>query len=93
MEVVGDPLVEGVDAEEVCHHPDDGAALLVGDVIEDLVYFVRNIDRDGDGMGGREGVITNSAIIDQQYQSLEIFHCNCFRITVDICGLVNKLLS
>ena len=85
MEVVGDPLVEGVDAEEVCHHPDDGAALLVGDVIEDLVYFVRNIDRDGDGMGGREGVVTNLAFIDQQqYQSLEISHCNCSKISVDM---------
>ncbi len=51
MEIVGDGPVEGLQLEKACHHPDDGAALRVGDHVENLVDLVRIVDRDGDGVG------------------------------------------
>ncbi len=50
VEVVCDATVEGLEAEEVCHHADDGRALAVGDAVEDLIDLVRVVDRNRDGM-------------------------------------------
>jgi hypothetical protein len=50
LQVVGDTSVESRDLDKVGHHPDDGAALRVGDRVENLCDFVRIVDRDGDGM-------------------------------------------
>jgi hypothetical protein len=52
LQVVGDTSVESRDLDKVGHHPDDGAALRVGDRVENLCDFVRIVDRDGDGMWG-----------------------------------------
>ena len=45
VQVVGDAPVEGVDLQEVGHHSDNGAPLLVGDRVEDLVDLVGHVDR------------------------------------------------
>ncbi len=48
IEIVCDAAVEGLKAEEVCHHAYNGGALAVGDTIKDLVDLVRVIDRHRD---------------------------------------------
>ena len=56
VEVVGEASPERLFSEELVHHPDDGGALGVRNGVEDLGYFVRVLDRDGDGVGGGQRV-------------------------------------
>ena len=50
-QVVLDSPVEDVDVQEVRHHPDEGAALVVRDVVEDLVNLGRVVDGHGHRVG------------------------------------------
>jgi hypothetical protein len=50
LKIAADALVEGVCLEEVGHHPDDGAALRVGDRVEYLVDLVRIVHGNRDRM-------------------------------------------
>ena len=56
VEVVGEAGPEGFLRQELVHHPDDGGSFGVGDGVEDLLDLVRMLDRDGDGVGGGQGV-------------------------------------
>ena len=44
FEVVGDAAVEGLEAEEVCHHSNDGRPLPVGNAVKDFIDLIRVID-------------------------------------------------
>ena len=46
IEVVGDPSVKGLQAQEVCHHSDDRRSLAVRDAVKNFVDLVRVIDGD-----------------------------------------------
>ena len=46
IEIIGDATVKRFEAEEVCHHPDDGRSLPIGDAVEDLIDGVGMVHRN-----------------------------------------------
>ena len=66
VQIFRQPPRECLPGEEVVHHPDDGGALGVGDPVEDLVDLVRVADRDGDGVGGGQGVHAHHGVLEDE---------------------------
>ncbi len=54
-EIVVDALAEGLFAEVVFDHAEDGAGLAVGDAVEHLVDLAGGFGLGADGAGGRPG--------------------------------------
>ena len=72
VEVVRDPAVERLDAQEVGDHPDDGAALIVGHRVKVLHDLVGVVGLHADGVRGLESVAGEGRVVRLQHEAVQV---------------------